>query len=138
MLWLDILRRQWRRSSGSDCCCCVCAVVLSALMLLGHSQKQSTPPTLDHALNNCAADAVAAVLQAEAGGAPERLTLLHRKAEDTHLPASSFDVVSMCLVAHELPQHATKAILREAYRCAWLDCVCRRRQRRRLASPAVS
>lgn len=43
---------------------------------------------------------------------------MHRKAEDTHLPAGSFDVVSMCLVAHELPQHATKAILREAYRCA--------------------
>jgi ubiquinone/menaquinone biosynthesis C-methylase UbiE len=56
-----------------------------------------------------------AVLQAESGQR-EPLTLLHRKAEDTHLPAGSFDVVSMCLVAHELPQHATKAILREAYR----------------------
>lgn len=95
-------------------------------MLLVHTpETQSTPPTLDHALNKRAA-AAAAVLQAEAGGAPERLTLLHRKAEDTHLPASSFDVVSMCLVAHELPQHATKAILQEAYRCAWLAglCVC--------------
>lgn len=51
-----------------------------------------------------------------ASGQPEPLTLLHRKAEDTHLPAGSFDVVSMCLVAHELPQHATKAILEEAYR----------------------
>eukprot|EP00775_Hariotina_reticulata_P008701 gene8701-8882_t len=51
-----------------------------------------------------------------AAGTPEPLTLLHRKAEDTQLPSGSFDVVSMCLVAHELPQHATKAILQEAYR----------------------
>jgi ubiquinone/menaquinone biosynthesis C-methylase UbiE len=56
-------------------------------------------------------------VQAESG-ASQPLTLLHRKAEDTHLPAGSFDVVSMCLLAHELPQHATQAILREAYRCA--------------------
>ncbi|KAF8061941.1 menG [Scenedesmus sp. PABB004] len=51
-----------------------------------------------------------------AAGAAEPLTLLHRNAEDTRLPAGSFDVVSMCLVAHELPQHATRAILAEAHR----------------------
>eukprot|EP00879_Flechtneria_rotunda_P009139 GHRR01009568.1.p1 GENE.GHRR01009568.1~~GHRR01009568.1.p1 ORF type:complete len:365 (+),score=126.47 GHRR01009568.1:87-1181(+) len=47
---------------------------------------------------------------------PEPLQLLHHKAEDTGLPDDSFDIVSMCLMAHELPQHATKAILKEAYR----------------------
>ncbi|KAF6258798.1 S-adenosyl-L-methionine-dependent methyltransferase [Scenedesmus sp. NREL 46B-D3] len=51
-----------------------------------------------------------------ASGSKEPLSILHRKAEDTRLPAGSFDVVSMCLVAHELPQHATKAILQEAHR----------------------
>ncbi|WIA18170.1 hypothetical protein OEZ85_009645 [Tetradesmus obliquus] len=51
-----------------------------------------------------------------ASGSKEPVSILHRKAEDTQLPAGSFDVVSMCLVAHELPQHATKAILQEAYR----------------------
>jgi hypothetical protein len=51
-------------------------------------------------------------------GSKEPLSILHRKAEDTQLPAGSFDVVSMCLVAHELPQHATKAILKEAHRYA--------------------
>jgi ubiquinone/menaquinone biosynthesis C-methylase UbiE len=96
----------------------VCAAVCS-------SDAKQSAPTWKHESKVCAVNAVdaAAGVQAEAGGAPERLTLLHRKAEDTHLPDSSFDVVSMCLVAHELPQHATKAILREAYRCAWLHCV---------------
>eukprot|EP00878_Enallax_costatus_P020424 GHUV01021594.1.p1 GENE.GHUV01021594.1~~GHUV01021594.1.p1 ORF type:complete len:143 (-),score=28.79 GHUV01021594.1:675-1103(-) len=52
----------------------------------------------------------------QSSGQKEPVTLLHRKAEDTKLPAGSFDVVSMCLVAHELPQHATRDILKEAYR----------------------
>lgn len=51
-----------------------------------------------------------------ASGQQEPVSLLNRKAEDTKLPAGSFDVVSMCLVAHELPQYATKDILKEAYR----------------------
>lgn len=60
-----------------------------------------------------------------ASGRAEKLTLLHRKAEDTRLPADSCDVVSMCLVAHELPQHATRAILAEAYRCVFCGfCLC--------------
>ena len=41
---------------------------------------------------------------------------VHAAAEDTGLEARSFDLVSLCLVAHELPQAATKALLREAYR----------------------
>jgi hypothetical protein len=58
----------------------------------------------------------AACLMQLASGSKEPLSIMHRKAEDTRLPAGSFDVVSMCLVAHELPQHATKAILKEAHR----------------------
>ena len=43
-------------------------------------------------------------------------TFLHAAAEDTRLPGASFDLVSMCLVAHELPQAATRAIIAEAHR----------------------
>ncbi|KAG2429387.1 hypothetical protein HXX76_011152 [Chlamydomonas incerta] len=53
---------------------------------------------------------------AAAGGQPERLVFVHGLAEDTGLPAGSQDLVSMCLVCHELPQAATKAIIKEAYR----------------------
>ncbi|GBF97263.1 methyltransferase type 11 [Raphidocelis subcapitata] len=49
-------------------------------------------------------------------GRPEALSFVHAPAEATGLPAASCDLVSMCLVAHELPQSATRAILREAYR----------------------
>lgn len=41
---------------------------------------------------------------------------LHAPAEDTQLPDASFDLVSLFLVSHELPQSATRAILREARR----------------------
>jgi ubiquinone/menaquinone biosynthesis C-methylase UbiE len=51
-----------------------------------------------------------------ASGKPEPLTFVHAPAEATGLPAGSQDLVSMCLVAHELPQSATRAILREAFR----------------------
>lgn len=51
-----------------------------------------------------------------ASGAREPLTLVHGLAEATGLASGSVDLVSMCLVCHELPQHATKDIMREAYR----------------------
>lgn len=41
---------------------------------------------------------------------------LHAPAEATGLPAQSFDLVSACLVFHELPQSAAQAILQEAKR----------------------
>ncbi|MBW4487010.1 MAG: class I SAM-dependent methyltransferase [Trichocoleus desertorum ATA4-8-CV12] len=41
---------------------------------------------------------------------------VHAKAEDTGLPEASFDLVSACLVFHELPQSAAIAIFREASR----------------------
>jgi ubiquinone/menaquinone biosynthesis C-methylase UbiE len=46
----------------------------------------------------------------------EKLTLLHAQAEDTKLPSESLDLVSICLVCHELPQQPTKDIFKEAYR----------------------
>ena len=46
----------------------------------------------------------------------ERLSLVHGLAEDTKFPDNSFDLVSMCLVCHELPEHATRAIFKEAAR----------------------
>jgi ubiquinone/menaquinone biosynthesis C-methylase UbiE len=44
------------------------------------------------------------------------ITWLHRTAEAAGLPDASFDLISAHLVFHELPQSATKAILREARR----------------------
>jgi ubiquinone/menaquinone biosynthesis C-methylase UbiE len=43
-------------------------------------------------------------------------TWVHAAAESTGLPAAAFDLVSMCLVCHELPQKATREIFREARR----------------------
>ena len=40
----------------------------------------------------------------------------HAAAERIGLADSSVDLVSMCLVMHELPQHATRAIIAEAFR----------------------
>lgn len=41
---------------------------------------------------------------------------LHRAAETTGLPDKSFELVSACLVFHELPTTAAEAIITEAYR----------------------
>lgn len=41
---------------------------------------------------------------------------MHAAGERTGLPAGSADLVSISLVLHELPQHATRAVIREAYR----------------------
>ncbi|WP_445243977.1 class I SAM-dependent methyltransferase [Microcoleus sp. OTE_8_concoct_300] len=43
-------------------------------------------------------------------------TWVHAGAESTGLPAAAFDLVSMCLVCHELPQKATREVFREARR----------------------
>ena len=43
-------------------------------------------------------------------------TWVHAAAESTGLPANAFDLVSICLVCHELPQKATMEIFREARR----------------------
>ncbi len=41
---------------------------------------------------------------------------IHAKAEDTGLTDSSFELVTMQFVIHELPRHITEAIFKEAYR----------------------
>ena len=43
-------------------------------------------------------------------------TWVHAAAEATGLPGAAFDLVSICLVCHELPQKATREIFREARR----------------------
>lgn len=47
---------------------------------------------------------------------PTAMTWHHAAAEDTGLPAASYDLVSACLMFHELPQTAARAILQEARR----------------------
>jgi ubiquinone/menaquinone biosynthesis C-methylase UbiE len=49
-------------------------------------------------------------------GQKEKLTLVHGLAEDTRLPDASVDLVSMCLVCHELPEAVSRAIFKEAAR----------------------
>lgn len=44
------------------------------------------------------------------------ITWKHAAGEDTGLPDEAFDLVSVCLVFHELPQEATKKILSEIRR----------------------
>ncbi|MCC3591210.1 class I SAM-dependent methyltransferase [Microcoleus sp. PH2017_28_MFU_U_A] len=43
-------------------------------------------------------------------------TWVHAAAESTGLATASFDLVSICLVCHELPQKASKEVFREARR----------------------
>lgn len=45
-----------------------------------------------------------------------RVTLEHGVGEDIEYDDEHFDMVSMCLVCHEVPQEATKRIFKEAYR----------------------
>ena len=45
-----------------------------------------------------------------------KLRLIHGLAEQTDFSDESFDMVSMCLVCHELPQQPTIDIFKEAYR----------------------
>ncbi len=47
---------------------------------------------------------------------PSTISWVHAPAESTGLPDRSFDLVSMSLVCHELPQDATRQIFREVYR----------------------
>lgn len=41
---------------------------------------------------------------------------VHAAAEETGLPSETVDLVSCCLIMHELPQAATRAIIAEAHR----------------------
>lgn len=60
--------------------------------------------------------AVAQYRQQEAPPAPAAITWHHAAAEATGLPTASYDLVSACLMFHELPQTAARAILQEARR----------------------
>jgi ubiquinone/menaquinone biosynthesis C-methylase UbiE len=55
-------------------------------------------------------------LREEKTGRKEQLILIHGMGEGTRLPSESVDLVSMCLVCHELPECASRAIFKEAAR----------------------
>ena len=46
----------------------------------------------------------------------KKVRWLHRAGEDTGLPSNCCDLVSACLVFHELPTDAARAIIKEAHR----------------------
>lgn len=46
----------------------------------------------------------------------QKMTWVHAAGETTGLPAASYDLVSLFLICHELPQTATREIFREAKR----------------------
>ena len=60
--------------------------------------------------------AIGRELLARDGATDARLTLALGDAAKTGLADNSVDLLSLCLVMHELPAHATDAILREASR----------------------
>lgn len=45
---------------------------------------------------------------------------IHAAGEDTGMPDASIDMVSICLVNHELPNDAARAVFREAHRCVFI------------------
>ncbi|KAL2635394.1 hypothetical protein R1flu_006873 [Riccia fluitans] len=49
-------------------------------------------------------------------GQSKSVQFLHAAAEYTGLPSGAYDLVSLCLVCHELPRSATKQIVEEAHR----------------------
>lgn len=57
-----------------------------------------------------------AVAQYRSQGKPNQIQWLHQAAEHTGLPDNSCQLVSACLMFHELPSTAAEAIVTEAYR----------------------
>ena len=55
-------------------------------------------------------------MQEANGGQAEPIVFQHAAAEHTQLPDSSQDLVSACLLFHELPQTAAQDIVQEAFR----------------------
>lgn len=49
--------------------------------------------------------------------AARRVQYVHAAGEDTGMPNESIDMVSVCLVNHELPNAAARQVFREAHRC---------------------
>jgi len=57
-----------------------------------------------------------AVAQYKTQQEQQNVSWIHAPAENTGLPDNSFDLVSACLMFHELPTDAAQAIIAEAYR----------------------
>lgn len=57
------------------------------------------------------------------------MQFIHAAGEDTGMPNESIDMVSVCLVNHELPNDAARSMFREAHRCVLeliqsIVCMC--------------
>ena len=51
--------------------------------------------------------------------AARKVQYIHAAGEDTGMPNESIDMVSVCLVNHELPNDAARSVFREAHRCVF-------------------
>lgn len=67
-------------------------------------------------MRTATADGFCKVRQGSEVGQPGSLSFKHAAGEATGLQSESVDLVSCSLLMHELPQHASKAIMREARR----------------------
>ena len=90
-----------------------CSIGLSTLTLHRYyKNKQDTPPRTVGLDLSPYMLAVAKTLDVN----QEISQWIHEQAENTNLPAESFDLITLQFVTHELPHQGTKAIFQEAFR----------------------
>lgn len=79
-------------------------------------QEQRQMAYSPQAQHQAVADVHSKDAKSEDTPAPPPMTWHHAAAENTGLPSGAYDLVSACLVFHELPQSAAQAIIQEARR----------------------
>ncbi|HEY9881163.1 MAG TPA: class I SAM-dependent methyltransferase [Leptolyngbyaceae cyanobacterium] len=82
-------------------------------LTVANYRTQSQKPSLSAVASSSYATAEPGLLEAASS---DSIRWHHAAAEATGLPAASYDLVSACLMFHELPQSAAKAIIHEARR----------------------
>eukprot|EP00457_Paulinella_chromatophora_P017717 gb/GEZN01018824.1/.p1 GENE.gb/GEZN01018824.1/~~gb/GEZN01018824.1/.p1 ORF type:complete len:210 (+),score=23.10 gb/GEZN01018824.1/:3-632(+) len=87
-----------------------CSVGMSTSYLLDWLQARQYNPVM---IGLDASPFFLAVAQTRAG---DRVQFVHALAEDTKLADQSQDMITLQLIAHELPRNATNKVFRECYR----------------------
>jgi len=102
-------------SSVSDILDIGCSVGISTRTLHDYYSQRQDAPVRTTGLDLSPYMLSVAQVQ-DTNGTNSNIQWKHAKAEDTGLPESSFDLITLQFVIHELPRHITKAIFNEAYR----------------------